>query len=199
MMSQLEGCVNPLELFETWLKEAKNHPHIKEPTAMCLATVGEVSPSARMVLLKAHNEQGFVFYTNLDSQKSQEIKSTHRAALCFYWMPLDYQVRIVGRVQAVEEAEADAYFATREREKQLGAWASKQSRAMESRESLAHGIAEMAAKFGDAPIPRPPYWSGWRVVPESIELWHQQDFRWHDRCIFYPSSGGTWTKQWLYP
>jgi pyridoxamine 5'-phosphate oxidase len=198
-MTTLHTCTEPFGLFMRWLEEAKAHPHIAEPTAMSLATVAGNVPSVRIVLLKDYSEKGFIFYTNLESRKSEEIRATHHAALCFYWMPLDKQVRVVGRVEAVEGAVADAYFASRPRERQIGAWASAQSRPMHSREDLDANIALITARFEGETIPRPPHWSGWRVVPHEIELWEQRPHRWHERCVFARDAKGGWVKTWLYP
>jgi pyridoxamine 5'-phosphate oxidase len=198
-MTTLHSCTEPYGLFSLWLEEAKAHPQIAEPTAMSLATVADNVPSVRIVLLKDVSEQGFVFYTNLESRKSNEIHATHSAALCFYWMPLDKQVRVVGRAEAMEDALADAYFAGRPRERQIGAWASAQSRPMASREDLDANIALITARFEGQPIPRPPHWSGWRVIPHEIELWEQRPHRWHERCVFTRDPQGGWVKTWLYP
>lgn len=189
----------PIHQFEQWLGEAKAHPEINEPTAMTLATVGaEGNPSARIVLLKEVDARGFVFYTNLESRKSREIHAQPHAALCFYWMPLDKQVRVEGQIHAVSAAESDAYFATRVREKQIGAWASKQSETMESRDALQQRIAEITARFAGQNIPRPPHWGGWRLVPERIEFWQQRDFRLHVRDV-YVRTGEQWQHTLLYP
>jgi pyridoxamine 5'-phosphate oxidase len=198
-MTTLHDCTEPHALFSRWLAEATVHPHINEPTAMSLATVANNVPSVRIVLLKEHDARGFVFYTNLESRKSGEIKITHNAALCFYWMPLDRQVRVVGTVEAVEDTAADAYFKSRARERQIGAWASAQSRPMEERRDLEARIAHITERFEGTEIPRPPHWSGWRVVPHEIELWEQKPHRWHERCVFTRGSHGEWVKTWLYP
>ena len=198
-MVTLQDCTNPYDLFSLWLEEAKTHPHIPEPTAMALATVAGDTPSVRIVLLKGYDEKGFVFYTNLESRKSKEIKHTRTASLCFYWMPLDRQVRVVGRVEAVVDAMADAYFASRPRERQIGAWASAQSTPMAARADLEERISLMSERFAGQEVPRPPYWSGWRIVPNEIELWEQRPHRWHERCVFTPLEQGQWDKTWLYP
>src|SRR5262249_50398351 len=147
-------------------------------------------PSARIVLLKAFDERGFVFYTNLESRKSREIKANPFAALCFYWMPLDLQVRIEGKIEQVSDAEADAYFATRPRESQIGAWSSLQSRPLDSRDSLVKAVAENTKRFEGKPVPCPPHWSGWRVVPEKIEFWQQGTARLHEREVFMRDGDG---------
>ncbi len=198
-MVSLRDCTDPYDLFSVWFEEAKAHPQINEPTAMSLATVANDAPSVRIVLLKAYDERGFVFYTNLESRKSREIKHSRTAALCFYWMPLDRQVRVVGTVQAVDDGMADAYFASRPRERQIGAWASAQSSPMTSYDDLEERIALMTERFRGQEILRPPHWSGWRIVPMEMELWQQHPHRWHERCVFMPRAEGGWNKTWLYP
>ena len=187
----------PIEQFADWLEQAKAEKSIKEPTAMTLATATTVGkPSARIVLLKNHDERGFVFYTNLESRKSEEIKANPYAALCFHWMPLEKQVRVEGRIEPVSVEEADAYFASRPRESRIGAWASKQSRTLPHRGALM--LAEYTAKFLGREVPRPPFWSGWRVVPDRIEFWQQSAFRLHDREVFTRVGQG-WDVEKLYP
>jgi pyridoxamine 5'-phosphate oxidase len=190
----------PLRLFADWFAEAKRSEPVN-PEAMTLATVGaDGIPNARMVLLKGFDERGFVFYTNLDSAKGQELAAAPKAALTFYWKSLQRQVRLRGSVEPVTAAEADAYFATRPRGAQIGAWASKQSRPLESRMAFEKAIAIHAAKFGIGPVPRPPRWSGFRVVPQQIEFWQERPFRLHDRLAFTRSSpAAPWSKTRLYP
>ncbi len=189
----------PLEKFTQWLDDATRHAGIKEPTAMTLATATSAGvPSARIVLLKAHGPEGFLFYTNHTSRKSNEIKQNHHAALCFYWMPLDRQVRIEGSITAASDVEADAYFAGRPRERQIGAWASLQSQALASRETLDARVAEMNETFKGRDVPRPPHWSGWRLAPTSIEFWEQSEARLHEREI-YRLQNGAWQHSLLYP
>ncbi len=191
--------MSPITQFEAWLSDAKACKAITEPTAMSLATVGAGGkPSARIVLLKAIDERGFVFYTNLESRKSNEIKSNPNAALCFYWMPLDRQVRIEGRVEPVSKEEADAYFASRARESCIGAWASQQSRPLSSRNVLVKAVASFTAKFAGKDVPRPDFWSGWRLVPEMIEFWQQGEARLHEREV-YTRDGKGWEITRLYP
>ncbi|MCE2510284.1 MAG: pyridoxamine 5'-phosphate oxidase [Alphaproteobacteria bacterium] len=189
---------DPIALFTAWFEEAcASEPKI--PDAVALATVGkDGAPSARMVLLKAVDGRGFVFYTNLESDKARELRENPRAALCFYWKSLDRQVRVSGRVEPVSEGEADAYFATRDRLSQIGAWASKQSRPLEGRLELEKRVAEFTLKFGVGAVPRPDFWSGYRVVPERIEFWSQAAFRLHDRLV-YDRDGDGWQMKRLYP
>jgi pyridoxamine 5'-phosphate oxidase len=189
---------DPLVLFREWLAEAtQREPN--DPTAMALATVGaDGQPSARMVLLKGVDEQGFVFYTNLESQKAAELAANPRASLLFHWKSLRRQVRIEGTVTGVSDAEADAYFASRPRGAQIGAWASRQSRPLESRFALEKRVAEYTAKFGLGSVPRPAFWSGYRVTPERIEFWQDRPFRLHDRLLYTRVREG-WRTDKLYP
>jgi pyridoxamine 5'-phosphate oxidase len=188
----------PYSLFEAWLKEAE----AKEPndaTAMALATVAaDGMPSVRMVLLKGVDERGFVFYTNYESRKGEQLLTHRKAALCFHWKSLRRSVRVEGDVEEVSPEEADAYFATRPRSSQIGAWASDQSRPLESRFALETRIAKLTARFGVGAVPRPPHWSGFRVKPRRIEFWENRPFRLHDRLV-YTSEGEGWTTVKLYP
>jgi pyridoxamine 5'-phosphate oxidase len=189
---------DPFTLFDEWLAIALRAEPIN-PTAMCLATVGrDGRPAARMVLLKGHDRSGFVFYTNTESDKGRELAADPRAALCFYWRTVGLQVRIEGDVVPVTAAEADAYFATRERGSRIGAWASAQSRPLASREALERRVAELEAQYRDAAVPRPPHWSGYRVVPERLEFWRDRPDRLHDRQLFVRHSDG-WTETRLNP
>jgi pyridoxamine 5'-phosphate oxidase len=190
----------PLRLFAAWLGEA-TAAEPRDPTAMTLATVDAGGlPNARMVLLKGVAERGFVFYTNVDSQKGQELDSHPQAALVFHWKSLNRQVRVRGTVERVTEAEADDYFATRPKQAQIGAWASKQSAPLESRLAFEKAVALCAAKYALGTVPRPPNWSGYRIVPLRIEFWHDRPFRLHDRIEFVRENpGAPWSKTRLYP
>lgn len=191
---------DPISQFNTWLELAKATPAIPDATAMTLATATkDGAPSARIVLLKDADAQGFVFYTNHASRKSHEISENPRAALCFYWAPLNKQVRVEGSVQAVTNAEADAYFASRDRERQIGAWASLQSEILDHRSTLKARVAEYTDMFAGGAVPRPPHWSGWRVVPHSIEFWQQGEHRLHTRDVFTRRQDNGWEHQLLYP
>ena len=190
----------PLALFAAWFAEAKR-AELVNPDAMALATVdADGLPNARMVLLKGFDERGFVFYTNLDSVKGHELAGAPKAALTFYWKSLQRQVRLRGSVEPVSAEEADAYFATRSRMAQIGAWASKQSAALESRLAFEKAVARYTAQFGIGAVPRPPHWSGYRVVPQQIEFWQERPFRLHDRIAFRRDAPNTpWSKTRLYP
>ncbi len=191
---------DPFALFADWLKEA-TAKEINDPTGMALATVDDHGlPDVRMVLLKDHGPDGFVFYTNFESAKGQELIDQPRAALLFHWKSLRRQVRVRGVVSEVSETEADAYFASRHRDSQIGAWASDQSRPLEGRFALEKRVAEYALKFGVKPVPRPPHWSGFRVTPVQIEFWKDGAFRLHDRVVFRRSGASQpWSKARLYP
>ena len=192
---------DPIARFQALFAEAKQIPldRLPEPNAFALGTVGaDGQPSVRIVLLKDVDERGFVFYTNFESRKGRELLASHRAAMCFHWQLLEQQVRVEGRVEVVTDDEADAYFASRARGSQLGAWASIQSRPMEHPDDLDARVAEMKARFGDAPIPRPPHWSGFRVVPERIEFWKGMPSRLHVRHV-YTRDGNGWAVSRLYP
>ncbi len=191
---------DPFELFAEWLKDAeKSEPN--DANAMTLATVDEEGlPNARMVLLKDFDNKGFVFYTNYESQKGQEIQATMKAALVFHWKSLRRQVRVRGIVEKVTAAEADAYFNSRPRDSRIGAWASAQSRPLEGRFALETSVAMYAAKYAIGTVPRPPHWSGFRIKPLAIEFWHDRPFRLHDRVVFRRAQPvDPWTKAKLYP
>lgn len=189
---------DPHALFEAWLAEAKaSEPN--DPTAMALASVGaDGQPAVRMVLLKGHDERGFVFYTNLEGRKAGELIAQPKAALLFHWKSLRRQVRIEGPVSRVTDAEGDAYFATRHRDSQLGAWASDQSRPLDSRATFEARYEEMKARFEGQDVPRPPHWSGFRVTPNRIEFWLDRPHRLHERRLFTHAGGG-WQEGLLYP
>jgi pyridoxamine 5'-phosphate oxidase len=191
-------AVDPFALFDTWFAEAKvGEPH--DADAMALATAGrDGRPSARMVLLKGHGPDGFIFYTNDHSLKGEQLAENPRAALLFHWKSLRRQVRIEGAIDPVGEAQADAYFATRSRDSQLGAWASDQSHPLESRELFERRYEEMNQRFGGQPIPRPPHWSGYRLHPCRIEFWTDRPHRLHERRLFTRTDGG-WEEGLLYP
>ncbi len=193
---------DPLVLFSGWYAEAEACEAIDDHTAMTLSTVDAAGmPDARMVLLKGHDERGFVFYTNLSSPKARQLEANPKAALCFYWMPLEKQVRIRGPVLPVTAEEADAYHATRPKQSQVGAWASKQSQPLEGRLALEKRLAKYTAKFGLGAIPRPPFWSGFRLMPEAIEFWLKLPYRLHDRVLYTPAEapGPPWRRQRLFP
>ncbi len=191
--------VDPIVQFNSWLEDAKR-AGIDEPTAMALATSDlQGHPSVRMVLLKHADERGFVFYTNLGSAKASDLAANAKAELCFYWGPLTRQVRITGPVTRTTDAEADAYFATRPLLSQIGAWASEQSRPMRGGYfELEQACARVAMRYPFGPVPRPPFWSGFRVAPERIEFWKQKPFRRHERVV-YIREGSGWQEQWLFP
>ena len=193
-------AAEPLVLFEAWMEEAKGSEPA-DPTAMTLATVdADGLPNARMVLLKGVDARGFVFYTNTESQKGRELAAHPRAALVFHWKSLTRQVRVRGPVERVTDADADAYYATRARMSQIGAWASKQSAPLESRHAFEKAVAFYTAKHGIGTVPRPPYWSGFRIVPTVMEFWHDRPFRLHDRVEYRRETPcGPWVKTRLYP
>jgi pyridoxamine 5'-phosphate oxidase len=194
------GSGEPFLLFSQWLAEAeKSEPN--DPNAMALATVdADGLPDIRMVLLKGLDDRGFVFYTNTQSAKGNELTGNPKAALLFHWKSLRRQVRIRGPVERVTDAEADSYYATRPRGSRIGAWASQQSRPLESRFALEKAVASYTAKFGLGEIPRPPHWTGFRILPVQVEFWHDRPFRLHDRLVFrLAGEGGGWSREQLYP
>jgi pyridoxamine 5'-phosphate oxidase len=198
MMSDPTAAADPFALFATWLGEAER-TEPADPGAMALATVDASGmPNVRMVLLKGFGADGFVFYTNLESAKGAELTANPRAALCFHWKSLDRQVRVRGPVVPVAAAEADAYFASRPRGSRVGAWASAQSRPLETRFALERAVASYTAKFAVGEVPRPAFWSGFRLAPIEIEFWRAGTFRLHDRLRFTRGGRG-WIEARLYP
>ncbi len=193
---------NPIDLFRAWMGEAADSEP-NDPNAVALATVGaDGQPSLRMVLLKDVDDRGFVFYTNFESQKGQELLATPKAALCFHWKSLRRQVRIEGPVSVVGDDEADAYFASRARGSQIGAWASEQSRPMDGKVELMKRVASYTAKFGLSKVPRPAHWSGFRIRHDRMEFWRDGRFRLHDRLVYHragEADGDAWRTEILYP
>ena len=193
-------AVDPHALFEAWLAEAKAS-EVNDPDAMALATAdADGRPSARMVLLKGHDARGFAFYTNSESRKGSELAANPHAALVFHWKSLRRQVRVEGRIEPAGEADSDAYFATRSRDARLGAWASDQSRPLESREAFEARYARTVGEFEGREVTRPPYWRGYRLVPDRIEFWTDRPHRLHERRLFVRDPGGEgWAESLLYP
>jgi len=190
---------DPFQLFDQWFAEARE-AEINDPEAMALATAdGAGHPSVRMVLLKGHGPDGFVFYTNEQSAKGEQLAENPHAALLFHWKSLRRQVRIEGHVERVSDQDADAYFATRSRDSQLGAWASDQSRPLESREIFESRSEEVKRRFEGQEVPRPPHWGGFRVVPLCIEFWEDRPHRLHERTMFLAQDDATWASWLLYP
>ncbi len=198
MSGNFADIADPIPLFSAWLGEAERSEP-EDPNAMALATVDAAGmPDVRMVLLKGHGPDGFVFFTNLESRKGEELGANPKAALCFHWKSLGRQVRVRGPVSPVATAEADAYFASRPRASRIGAWASQQSRPLESRFALEKAVAAFTAKHAVGEIPRPEYWSGFRIAPTEIEFWRAGAFRLHERVRFTRTGDG-WEKALLYP
>lgn len=191
---------DPFSLFGTWLKDAEAS-EVNDPNAASIATVDEDGlPNVRMLLVKSYDSNGFVFYTNFESQKGRELLAHPKAAMCFHWKSLRRQVRVRGPVEVVSDAEADAYFSSRPRGSRIGAWASKQSRPLESRFALEKAVAQYTAKYGVGEVPRPEYWSGFRLKPVAIEFWRDAKFRLHDRVEFRRDQPeGGWHKVRMYP
>ena len=197
-MSSIPTNEDPIRLFEQWLAEAeKSEPN--DPSAMTLATVGaDGMPAARMVLLKGVDDRGFVFYTNLGSDKAVDLQLNPVGALVFHWKSLRRQVRINGAVEMVSDVEADEYFASRPRDSRIGAWASKQSQPLEGMFELEARVAKFALKFAVGDIPRPDFWSGFRIIPQRIEFWADRPFRLHERVVFEKNNSG-WASKRIYP
>ena len=198
--ARIPATEDPIPLFEGWMAEAaKTEPN--DPNAVCLATATpDGRPSARMVLLKGVDGRGFVFYTNLESRKGGELTANPHAAMCFHWKTLQRSVRVEGAIEPVSAEEADDYYASRARGSRIGAWASRQSRPLEGRFALEKAVAEYTLKFGVGEIPRPDFWSGFRLLPARIEFWRDMPFRLHERRVFHRAPGGAgWEMEMLYP
>lgn len=191
--------INPFILFDQWLEEAKKS-EINDYNAMTLTTVAaDGQPSSRMVLLKGHSEKGFIFYTNLESRKAGEISATGKVALLFHWKSLRRQIRIEGQISPVDDAVADAYFASRSRSSQLGAWASEQSRPLMDRKIFEDRFEHFKTLYADKDVPRPAHWSGFLISPAKIEFWMDREFRLHERWLFERGADDEWPRQMLYP
>jgi pyridoxamine 5'-phosphate oxidase len=198
MVSGVEPTQNPIERFAALYEEAKRVIPV-DPNAMVVASVGaDGRPSARVVLLKDFDERGFVFFTNLESRKGRELLAHPWASLCFFWQPMEQQVRVEGRVEQVSDEEADKYFQSRPRGSQVGAWASLQSRPLPSRQLLEARVEELTRQYEGLQVPRPSHWSGLRVVPDRIEFWHARPSRLHDRHLYVREDNG-WRMELLYP
>ncbi len=198
--SDFTAAQEPFDLFRQWFADATaSEPN--DPNAMALATVDpQGMPDVRMVLMKGYDEQGFVFYTNTGSAKGTQLLASRKAAIVFHWKSLHRQVRVRGPIEQVSDAEADAYFQSRPRDSRIGAWASQQSRPLESRFALEKAVAVNAAKYAVGTVPRPPHWTGFRIMPVAIEFWHDRPFRLHDRITFSRAEpNGDWTRHRLYP
>lgn len=198
---ELDLDSNPLDRFADAFarSQAKARPAVDDPTAMALATAdADGRPSVRIVLLHGFDARGFTFYTNYEGRKGQELAANPHGAICFYWPWLDEQIRVEGTISQISAEESDAYFASRPRGKQVGAWASRQSRPLASRAALLAQCEEIEHRFADVPVPRPPYWGGYRLSPERIEFWKANEFRLHDRFL-YVRDGERWKAQRLYP
>jgi|TARA_B100001741_G_scaffold277092_1_gene248325 pyridoxamine 5'-phosphate oxidase len=194
-----EDLDNPIDLFKKWFAKAKE-TEINDPNALALATSDKTNqPNVRMVLLKGLSDKGFVFYTNFESRKGNELKNNQKASMCFHWKSLRRQIRIIGKVEQVTDKEADEYFNSRPYKNRIGAWASSQSKVLDKRENFLKKIKEFEKKYSDEKkVPRPPHWSGWRVLPVEIEFWVDVEGRVHER-LNYRNFNGKWIKELLYP
>ena len=194
-----EDLDNPVDLFKNWFKKAEE-AEINDPNALALGTADQKNqPSVRMVLLKGLSNEGFVFYTNFNSKKGSDLKNNQQASMCFHWKSLRRQVRVIGKVQQVTEKEADTYFNSRPYKNRISAWASNQSKKLDSRDTFLRKIAEYEKKYPNQNnVPRPPHWSGWRILPNEIEFWLDGEGRIHER-LNYINNDGKWTKEILYP
>ena len=194
-----EDLENPIDLFEKWFSEAKKN-EINDPNAVAVATADKKNqPNVRMVLLKGLSDKGFVFYTNFNSKKGEELKENLKASLCFHWKSLRRQVRVLGNVEEVSSKEADEYYNSRPYKNRIGAWASSQSEVLKSRKTFLDKVKEFEKKYNNQKlVPRPPHWSGWRVLPKEIEFWLDGDGRIHERLVYFKNDG-KWEKKLLYP
>ena len=197
--SVFEDIDNPIDLFKNWFKKAEE-TEINDPNAVALGTADKINqPSVRMVLLKGLSNEGFVFYTNFNSKKGSDLKLNQLASMCFHWKSLRRQVRVIGKVQQVSEKEADDYYNSRPYKNRISAWASNQSKQLDSRDTFLKKITEFEKKYPDQnKVPRPPHWSGWRIIPKEIEFWLDGEGRIHER-LNYINNEGKWTKEILYP
>ncbi len=192
--------VDPIDYFSVWYEQAQQNPHIEEANAVNLATASpEGLPTSRMVLLKDFDENGFVFYTNLESRKGQQLKANPQAAMNFYWEPLARQMRIEGQIVPVTQAQADEYFASRAFKSKIGAWASKQSQPLQNQATLLKAVTKLAVKYASGSVPRPPFWSGFRLMPSRMEFWQRGEYRLHRRQCYTLDAQGQWQMQLLYP
>lgn len=196
----MSAPTDPFALFGQWYGQAEAHQGIAEANAVCLATAtADGFPSARMVLMKGWDERGFLLFTNMESRKGRELTENPRAALCFYWEELSKQVRVEGRVEPASAEESDAYFNSRPLKSRIGAWASKQSQPLESKATLIAEVAKQTARFATQDVVRPPFWAGFRLVPQRMEFWQKGEFRIHDRHSFTRQADGGWEHTLLYP
>ncbi|MDA1100046.1 MAG: pyridoxamine 5'-phosphate oxidase [Proteobacteria bacterium] len=189
---------DPIARFQTWLADAERREPNNHNAVAVASTAADGMPNVRMVLLKAVDPQGFVFYTNLGSAKGAELLANPKAALCFHWKSLGRQVRVQGAIEQVSDAEADAYYASRAKDSQIGAWASRQSQVLPDRFALEKAVARYAAKYALSKVPRPDFWSGFRVLPQRLEFWQERPFRLHDRLVFI-RDGAAWRTEKLFP